>query len=118
MKRLAMGLLLAGTVGAGVAMAQGGPPMERRDGPGRDGPGRDGPGREEMERGPGMERGGMEHGRWHGMRRMGPGMGKAAFFSLRKGDAAVNIKCAEDEPMKACVDAAGALLDKLAPAAR
>ena len=39
---------------------------------------------------------------------------KAAHFRFRKGDAMVDIKCADDEPMKACVDAGSALLDKLA----
>lgn len=39
---------------------------------------------------------------------------KAAHFRFRKGDAMVDIKCAEDEPMKACVDASSSLLDKLA----
>ncbi len=39
---------------------------------------------------------------------------KAAQFRFRKGDAMVDIKCADDEPMKACVDAGSALLDKLA----
>ncbi len=39
---------------------------------------------------------------------------KAAHFRFRKGDAMVDIKCADDEPTKACVDAGAALLDKLA----
>lgn len=49
--------------------------------------------------------------RMHG--RMAP-PSKAAHFVLHRGDAVVDIKCAEDEPMKACVDAATVLLDKLA----
>ena len=40
---------------------------------------------------------------------------KAAVFRFHKGDARVDIKCAEDEPTKACVDAASTLIDKLAP---
>ena len=79
-----------------------------------------------MERG-GMEHGGMDHGRMEGpmggrhgppdrMRAMMEAMhpSKAASFHLRKGDARVDIKCADDEPTKACIDAASALLDKLA----
>ncbi len=52
---------------------------------------------------------------WMGgmMRRMPP-PSKAAHFRFRKGDAMVDIKCADDEPTKACVDAGSALLDKLA----
>ena len=61
-----------------------------------------------MERG-GMERGGMGPG-W----RRPPPPTKAAVFHLRRGDARVDIKCADDEPTKACVDAATALMDKLA----
>ena len=41
-----------------------------------------------------------------------------AHFRFRKGDAVVDIKCAEDEPMKACVEAGTALLDKIASQAR
>ena len=51
------------------------------------------------------------------MRHMHPP--KGAMFVFRRGDARVIIKCADDEPTKACVDGATALLDKLpnAPAA-
>ena len=61
-----------------------------------------------------MGRGAMEHlhGMMHGMHRPPPS--KAARFMFRKGDAVVAIKCADDEPTKACVDAGSALLDKLA----
>jgi len=51
------------------------------------------------------------------MRHMMEG-GKAAHFSFRRGDSRVDIKCAADEPMKACVDAAMTLADKLAPAGK
>lgn len=64
------------------------------------------------EHGPGM---GM-HGRHEMMQRMLDG-GKAAHFMFRRGDSRVDIKCAADEPMKACIEAATTLLDKLAPAA-
>lgn len=65
---------------------------------------------------------GMNHGpmgRWMGMMHghhgpHQPPVSKAAFFRLRKGDVSVGIKCADDEPTKACVDAAATLLDKLA----
>lgn len=42
---------------------------------------------------------------------------KAAVFMFRRGNERVMIKCADDEPTKACVDAATTLLGKLAPAA-
>ncbi len=50
----------------------------------------------------------MHHMDWHR-----PPPSKAAHFRFKKGDALVDIKCADDEPMKACVDAGSALLDKL-----
>lgn len=106
MKRLlivgaGVGLLMAG----GVAVAQapnagppGGPPAPAM---GQDG----GPPREmgEMHRGMG----------WGGHMMHRPPPSKAARFMFRKGDSVVAIKCADDEPMKACVDAGSALLDKL-----
>jgi hypothetical protein len=66
--------------------------------------------------GPMGERGGwgMRHGRAEMMRHMGPPPSKAAHFRLRRGDALIDVKCADDEPMKACVDAASVLLDKAA----
>ena len=39
---------------------------------------------------------------------------KAAHFRLERGDTALDVKCAADEPMKACADIALQLLDKLA----
>lgn len=38
---------------------------------------------------------------------------KAAHFRIEHGDTAVDIKCADDEPMKACADFTLQLLDKL-----
>ena len=38
---------------------------------------------------------------------------KSAVFMFRDGDERVLIKCADDEPTKACVDGATALIDKL-----
>jgi len=58
------------------------------------------------------------HGGPPGMR---PGMmgmmraSKGARFHFSRNDGVVDVKCAEDEPMRACVDAASALLEKLAP---
>lgn len=101
----ALGLaLLAG----GAALAQNAPPPPAPEaGP----PGEHGPmdGAMEGRRGPPpyMMRGMME-------RAMHMRPSKAASFHFRKGDARVDIKCADDEPTKACVDAASALMDKLA----
>ncbi len=94
-----LGVVLA----AGVALAQA---------PGGDAPP---PPHGEMGQGPHGEMGHMGpgmHGMMHGMHRPPPS--KAARFMFRKGDAVVAIKCADDEPTKACVDAGSALLDKLA----
>ena len=58
---------------------------------------------------------GMHHWGRMGMMRMHMHpMSKAAHFRFRRGDAVVDIKCADDEPTKACVDASSALMDKLA----
>ncbi|MDQ2805109.1 MAG: hypothetical protein M3Y41_21430, partial [Pseudomonadota bacterium] len=38
---------------------------------------------------------------------------KGAVFMFRDGDQHVLIKCADDEPTKACVDGASTLIDKL-----
>lgn len=50
------------------------------------------------------------HGGW--MRHMMEG-GKAARFDLHRGDTYFSIKCAADEPMKACMDAAIQLIDRV-----
>lgn len=109
--------LLAGLVATGMALAAGGvavaqtaspPPPPPAEGPMGGPPG--GPPGDGM-RGPGPGHGGGHHGRMHGRP---PPPSKAAYFHVRRGDARVDIKCAEDEPMKACVEAGSALLDKLA----
>lgn len=38
---------------------------------------------------------------------------KAAHFRLERGDTALDVKCPDDEPMRACADIALQLLDKL-----
>ena len=102
----------------GVAIAQpappAGPPGEGMNRPGMTmAPEGDGPG----------HMGGHMEGRMGG-RMGGPGRGemmrhmmgeKAARFDMRRGDTRIDIKCAADEPMKACVEAATALMDKMAP---
>jgi hypothetical protein len=50
----------------------------------------------------------MMHGRHHG-----PRSDPAAHFRFRRGDAEIDIHCALQEPMRACVDAASTLLDKV-----
>ena len=113
-KFLLMGAGLAMLAGTGIAVAQapGQPPPP--------------PGAEGQPPGPGGPEGWMrrmhEHGHEHGMHEHGgaPWMhmmmqaSKAARFHFSRGENVVDIRCAADEPTKACVDAASALLDKLA----
>ena len=50
---------------------------------------------------------------------MGPPMmppSRAAAFMIERGDTKIHVRCAENEPMQACVNAASALLDKVASA--
>ncbi|WP_319799568.1 hypothetical protein [Lichenihabitans sp. PAMC28606] len=42
-----------------------------------------------------------------------PPPSKAAHFHLQRGDTVVDVKCADDEPVKACGDIASQLIDKL-----
>ena len=100
----ALGILVVGTAVAQTPPPPPGPPPGGPDGPGRPhfpgpGPGMMGPG------GPG-------HGPERMMHMMEM-MSKGAAFHLRRGESRLDIKCAENEPMKACVDAATALLDKV-----
>ena len=44
--------------------------------------------------------------------------GRGARFEIRRGDTRIDVKCAPDEPMKACVEAATVLFDKVSPAAK
>ncbi len=53
-----------------------------------------------------MEGGMMQH-------HMGAPPSKAAHFRFTRGDGTIDVKCADDEPMRACVDATVMLLDKL-----
>lgn len=93
-KILLVGAGLALFAGGGVAMAQ--MPPGGQDGPGPHGPG---PGMGPRER---MEM--MQH------MRMPP---RGAAFRFRRGDAEIDVRCAEREPMQACVAAATALMDKV-----
>ena len=43
---------------------------------------------------------------------------RRARFHIRRGDTRVDVRCAENEPTRACVDAAVTLLDKLGVQAR
>jgi hypothetical protein len=76
---------------------------------------------------PGTAQPGAEHGPMHAHGPMAwrgwmghPPMGlpmmlhtKAAFFRFQRGGASITVKCAEDEPTQACVNAASALLDRV-----
>lgn len=46
-------------------------------------------------------------------RRPPPPPSRAAHFRLERGDAALDVKCGEDETMKACADIALQMLDKM-----
>lgn len=102
----AVGVVLAGT---GFAVAQPAPPPGA---PPPGGPGPMGEGGPPAMRHGGMM-GGMMEGGPHGMRHM-MRPSKAARFHFERGEAVADIKCADDETMRACVDAASTLLDKLA----
>lgn len=101
------GAALGAMLAAGVAVAQSPPPGAPPPPPGEMRGPQGGP--EGEMRGP---HGGM--GMMRAMHDMHHRDSKAAHFRFRKGDAMVDIKCADNEPMKACVDAGSALLDKLA----
>ncbi|WFU07665.1 hypothetical protein QA646_10010 [Rhizobium sp. CB3090] len=56
----------------------------------------------------------MMKGDWHrGFMGHRPMMSKAARFRIENGDVKIDIKCAEDEPMKACADELNQILDRL-----
>ena len=63
---------------------------------------------------PGMERPMGGHGGWMGMRHHMMMMDKAASFRFKRDGAEISIRCASNEPTKACVDAAALLIDKVA----
>lgn len=94
---------------AGVAVAQPAPPPATPPAAPEAGPMGEG-GRH------GMMHGGPMQGGRHAMRMMERmhSQSKAARFNFVRDDASISIKCADDEPTRACVDAAGILLDKLA----
>ncbi|MDI3306617.1 MAG: hypothetical protein QJR07_05890 [Acetobacteraceae bacterium] len=106
---LAAALAIGFGLAAGPALAQ---PMPPGPGPG---PGQQGP----MAGGPGGPSGGMMGpGMMRKMQEMhhrehGPRSDPAAHFRLRRGDSEVDIHCALQESMQACVAAASALIDKL-----
>jgi hypothetical protein len=69
---------------------------------------------------PGGEDGGMmhgpmgDHGGYRGMHHRAMMMQKSAGFRFKRDGAEIDIRCAANEPTKACVDAAAVLIDKLA----
>jgi hypothetical protein len=98
-KVLIIGTGLALLAGGGVAMAQ--MPPGAPGGPGPHGPGM----------GP-QEQWNM-HRHWAMMEHMRHHHEHGTSFHFRKGDASVAITCSDSEPVQACVNAAGTLLDKL-----
>ena len=66
---------------------------------------------------PGGPRPGPEAGAPPGGPRRGPDAPpppKAAHFRLERGETAIDVKCADEEPMKACADLTLQMLDRLA----
>lgn len=52
---------------------------------------------------------------WHrGHRPPPPPPSKAAHFRIEDGNVKVDVKCSDDEPMKACADEVNQILDRLA----
>ena len=108
MKKILMlgaGLVMMGTAGGALAQAPqppaGGPPAAEAAPPPPPG-------------GPGMFRPGMRGpGMMQGMHRHGPPPSKAASFNFQNGDMRIRIRCAEDESMQNCVNAASTLIDKV-----
>jgi hypothetical protein len=121
MKKILMlgaGLALMGASGMALAQAPQPPATTPQTTEAAPPPPEAGPGmhRQGM-RGPGghgpMGGRGMMHG--HGPHRFGPPPppSKAASFNFQNGDMRIRIRCAEDEPMQNCVNAASALIDKV-----
>jgi hypothetical protein len=63
---------------------------------------------------PGPEAGGPPGGPRRGPDAPPPPPAKAAHFRLERGETALDVKCADDEPMKACADLTLQMLDRLA----
>ena len=60
---------------------------------------------------------GMGHHGHHGMMRQGMQQpSRGAMFRISRGDTRIVVRCDSDEPMRACVEAATTLLDKISPA--
>jgi hypothetical protein len=114
MNKALLMLAAAGMVGAvtASALAQPAPPPPQQAQPG--GPPPPGPGpqaRGPMPPGypPGEGQPGM-YGPPRGWRHGPPS--RAAAFHIERGNISIGVRCAESEPMRACVDAAIALMDK------
>ena len=95
---------------AGNALAQSAPPSPDAPPPAGD------TGPMEARMPPDDQTGGRDGGdmRPHRMGHLRPPPSKAARFHIETGEADIGIKCADDEPMKACADFTLQLLDKIA----
>ena len=104
--KVIIGAGLAVALLAGNAFAQSAPPPPEAPPPG-------GPmdARMPPDQGGGRDDGDM---RPHRMGHFRPPPSKAARFHIETGDADIGIKCADDEPMKACADFTLQVLDKIA----
>ncbi|MGQ8633039.1 hypothetical protein ACUTJJ_16340, partial [Agrobacterium sp. DKPNP3] len=49
----------------------------------------------------------------HGKRMPPPPPSKAAHFRIEDGERKIDVKCADDEPMKACADIMMQIIDKM-----
>jgi hypothetical protein len=64
-----------------------------------------------MERGPGPDGPGPDGPRGH--MPPPPPPSKGAHFRIESGETKIDVKCADDEPMKACADIMMQLIDKM-----
>ncbi len=101
---LALALLTGNALAQGAPLPPEAPPFLDGDGP------------MNAHRPPDDPAGGREGGdmRPHRMGHLGPPPSKAARFHIETGGADIGIKCADDEPMKACADFTLQVLDKIA----
>ncbi|WP_296068391.1 hypothetical protein [uncultured Agrobacterium sp.] len=107
-------LVIAGAallIAAGSSFAQQPPPPP--PGPADAGPSVDAPPPPPPPPGPGGPREAGWRDGPHGKRMPPPPPSKAAHFRIEDGERKIDVKCADDEPMKACADIIMQIIDKM-----